>query len=277
MADYTANHLLLDDHPLFFNVSIMDYKNEIKNHDLTGSGKIYLCFLYGGFSKINSDGFQPELPKVNIQPVENHFSMSVDPGARLITMGIKRPQYWYNITKLKLSKKSKPHYNFYRAVPPDILDPLYKDFEEMESPKKILRRMDNTLKDFYGEWGNKTPIDELINEILERHGRISIKEILEKYPIARSTLNAYFDKYIGIAPKFYIRLIQFNYILREHFIYKKCLADIIRDWEFYDYSHFKKDMMLFTGVSPTNVEEFQNDSIKGYFNIDSLFKKINYG
>lgn len=269
MGNYRPSHKYLDDHPLFLNFSIINYDNDFVDHSLIGSGKIYLCFLYGDFGKINADGKVPELPLVQLQPVENHFKMSAAKGAKLINMGM-RPQVWYNITRTSARDAGGAHFDLFDCLPQEKIMELYKSLEKVESNERGLEIVDEYLGEYYELWTRETPLDGIIEEIFERRGKLSIKEILDKYPVARSTLNAHFDKYVGLSPKFYTRLIHFNYILREYFIEQKSLAEIIRDWEYYDYSHFKKDMVLFTGMPPKEIEDYKSESLEG------LFKNLSY-
>lgn len=269
MSCYQVSHLYIENHPVFLNVSVLKYGEDIKDHALIGSGKIYLCFVYGELSKINADGTQPEVDSVQIQPVENHFKMSAKKGAKLITMGM-RPEYWYNITKVKARGFTGRHFKLEDAISEDIVADLYRSLRNIDCTKECLKILDNGLERFYDAWTCKTPLDGIITEVFDKKGKVSISNLLEKYPIGRSTLNAYFDTYIGLSPNFYTRLIHFNYILREHFLNQKCLAEIIRDWDYYDYSHFKKDFIQFTGIAPKDVENYKNESLEG------LFKHLSY-
>jgi len=103
--------------------------------------------------------------------------------------------------------------------------------------------------------------DTLIDNIVERKGKITIDEIETICPISDRTRQRYFTERIGLSMKTYLRVIRnlnFFRLLNEN--PSKTIPDIIFEVGYYDYSHFIKDFKLMTGTTPqkyfSNNEEF---------------------
>ncbi|TDN83873.1 AraC-like DNA-binding protein [Salegentibacter sp. 24] len=269
MTSLLSLNRVLQNHPLFLSITIINYDSEITSYNLIGSGKVYLNFIYGSIQKINSDGTRPELGRIQLQPVENYFSLQAEKGAKLITLAIK-PFHWNNITKEDAKNARNSHFDMSMAVSGALLNLLYQELEQVNCPDKALEKIDNYFDSFYPQWTKITPIDEIIEDIFKSQGRVAIKDILNKYPFSRSTLNTYFYKQIGVSPKFFIKLIQFNNLLREFLLEKKTISEIIKNWDYYDYSHLKKDFILFTGGPPKNFEKFRDGTL------EMIFKNFSY-
>ncbi|HEY5823639.1 MAG TPA: AraC family transcriptional regulator [Cyclobacteriaceae bacterium] len=94
-----------------------------------------------------------------------------------------------------------------------------------------------------------------ITLILNSKGKISLKELREKLHVTERTLERQFVEQTGIAPKQFIKIIQFNTSLRQlsEEEYSK-LSDIAYENEYADQSHFIRMFKKFTGKTPL---EFQ--------------------
>jgi len=87
--------------------------------------------------------------------------------------------------------------------------------------------------------------------IIKSKGAISITEVIEQIGISERSLERYFKKYGGLAPKFYSRVIRFSnifeFIQRDNFSW----ADVLYPAGFYDQAHFFKNFKEFTGEEPS--------------------------
>ncbi len=94
-----------------------------------------------------------------------------------------------------------------------------------------------------------------ISLILSSKGKIALKELRENLHVTERTLERQFVEQIGIAPKQFIKIIQFNTSLRQlsEEEYTK-LSDIAYENEYADQSHFIRMFKKFTGKTPL---EFQ--------------------
>ncbi len=264
MKPFAFQHMNLEDHPVFVNISVIHYKKPLYNEVLTGSGKPYLCFTYGKITKITSEGQQKEVSQVELQPVENYYSLSTEANSRIIALSIK-PDLLFNITNTPIGKQTG---NVYHILEPGLQNSLNKiknRLENLSDIEEIWAFIESELATYNSSWKKPVPISHIIDYIFERKGHISLQEILQEFPLAKSTLHAHFKKYIGLPPKFYIRLIHFNFIVREMLKNNSSVKDFIYDSNYYDYSHFKKDFKIFLGINPAELEKIKDKSLATLF------------
>jgi len=235
----------------------MKFPQGANNISSINFGRIYLTFCYGGFSSTNFKGEAVPMPNVQLRPVSNYFYLSPHKNSYAIVLGIS-PSKWYAITAKSAHLYNDTNLNLSKILPKVPLDMIYEECKGLSDPEEIIKIVDLHLEEFYPDWNTPSPIDEILEEIFQHQGAISLEYILNKYPYARSTLYNYFKKYVGHSPKFFIRLIQFNNIIREIENNGDKLASLIRAYNFYDYAHFKRDFQVFTGVSPTEYPSFDN-------------------
>jgi len=120
------------------------------------------------------------------------------------------------------------------------------------------------------------PIEKIINYIIEKKGNITIFELVKSFNSTISTFERNFKKIIGITPKKFTKIIQFNEILKE---YKENndLQSIAYKYDYYDYSHFTKEFSAFSGFSPKTfktTEKSITENLVIQENADFLHKKI---
>lgn len=87
--------------------------------------------------------------------------------------------------------------------------------------------------------------------IHQTRGTVSIADLCTQLDVSERTLERSFKKYIGMAPKYYARIIRFNHIFE--LIQNKSLrwADLVYESGYYDQSHFIRDFKKFSGEDPT--------------------------
>ena len=94
-------------------------------------------------------------------------------------------------------------------------------------------------------------IETIIDLIFKSSGAISIAEIQKEVFITERQLQRSFQKYIGLSPKFYTRIIRFNYIFQLMQEGKFTWLDITHRAGYFDQSHFIRDFRSFTGEDPS--------------------------
>lgn len=94
-------------------------------------------------------------------------------------------------------------------------------------------------------------IDRAIEIIFENNGMISIQKMSEQLDTSPRQLERYFNKFIGLSPKLYMRIIRFNYIFELMKNKDHNWQDLIFQSGYYDQSHFIKNFQEFTGEDPT--------------------------
>ncbi len=107
-------------------------------------------------------------------------------------------------------------------------------------------------------------IDEAIELIFKKNGMISIQEISEQLNTGQRQLERYFNKYIGLSPKLYTRIIRFNYIFELMKNKDNNWQDLVFQSGYYDQSHFIKNFKEFTGEDPTKYG-FDEKNIANFF------------
>lgn len=269
MKPFAFQHLNLKDHPVFINLSVIQYNQPLQNEILIGSGKPYLCFIYGEITKLDSEGNFKKVNGIELQPVENHYSMSTEVNSKIIAIAIK-PDLLYNITRSGIGNQTGNLFNGLEKEFQKQLIILKESLQDIHDIQKIWEVIKSQLDSFTYRWSNPTPISQIIDFIYQKKGNISLKDILERFPLAKSTLHAHFKKYIGVPPKFYVRLIHFNFVIREMLENNISIKNFIYDSNYYDYSHFKKDFQIFMGMKPTDLEKIKDKSL------DNLFQNVAY-
>jgi len=103
-----------------------------------------------------------------------------------------------------------------------------------------------------------------IDHIFERNGMVSVKEIAAAAGIGERQLERLFKRYIGLAPKYYARIIRFSYIfqlIKDQYI---TWAEVVYRSGYYDQSHFIRDFKAFAGEDPS-AYYFNEDNMANFF------------
>lgn len=102
---------------------------------------------------------------------------------------------------------------------------------------------------------NDNRIQSAIQIILNAKGKIAIKDLRAKLHITERTFERQFTSHVGVTPKQYAKVIQFQFSMNQlsDEEYSR-LTDIVFDNGFADQSHFIRAFKKFTGKTPV---EFQ--------------------
>jgi methylphosphotriester-DNA--protein-cysteine methyltransferase len=139
------------------------------------------------------------------------------------------------------------------------------------------------MKNIFDQWllsclNNSTTdislIQNIVHDINERHGNISIEELLKSFYITERTLERLFNKVVGVNPKLYLRLQRFNYVLSQLENEKQTFRQIVFDAGYYDKSHFVKDFLQFTNCNPSifkklDFNDISRETLAGILNTTS--------
>ena len=261
---------LLNNHPFFLSSVTAKFPEKVNNKSSINFGRIYLTFCYGHFTSTNFKGAMVPMPKVQLRPVSNYFHVSAAKGSKVVILGIA-PSRWYAITRTSAHLFNDTNLNFYKVLSGNVLDPMYEQCRYVSDPVEIINIVDSYLEEYYEEWNKPCPLDEILDEVFQYQGAIKLEYLISAYPYAKSTLYNYFKKYVGHSPKFFIRLIQFNNIIREIENNGDKLSTLLRAYNFYDYAHFKRDFQIFTGVNPREYPNFKDGSM-----MEKIIKEIDY-
>ncbi len=88
-------------------------------------------------------------------------------------------------------------------------------------------------------------------ERLQKEAVPNLNTIIDSYPATQKQLIAHFKKYVGLTPKYYLRILRFNEILKKiHQKEKVPWTEIAYSCDYSDQSHFIKEFFLFSGFNP---------------------------
>ena len=113
-----------------------------------------------------------------------------------------------------------------------------------------------------------TLVEESLRFIHTNIGSMHVKYVLDYLNISERQFERRFTQTVGISPHLYIRVKRFNEAIRliktRQF---ERLTDVAYALNFYDQSHFIRDIKAFTGITPKSlsqkVDDFHNDQV-GY-------------
>ncbi|MBO6522335.1 MAG: helix-turn-helix transcriptional regulator [Balneolaceae bacterium] len=140
--------------------------------------------------------------------------------------------------------------------------------EILLSPTPYFEKVD-VLNQFFtkkkaGNTKSSQIIEQTLELISENNGVISVSELTSTLDVGERKLERLFNKYVGLSPKFYSRIIRFNYIFQV--IQKKKLSwsEVAHLSGYYDQSHFISNFQEFTGEDPSSYF-FENDNMANFF------------
>ncbi len=95
-------------------------------------------------------------------------------------------------------------------------------------------------------------IRKCLEMIFVTHGMIDIDQMATTIELSTRQLERLFKKVVGLTPKFYCRIIRFNYIFEVMKEQKDSWIRTALQSGFFDQSHFIKNFKEFTGEEPSN-------------------------
>lgn len=95
-------------------------------------------------------------------------------------------------------------------------------------------------------------ITQCIAAIFKTHGMIEVEQMAADVKLSIRQLERLFKKIVGLTPKFYCRIVRFNYIFEVIKEQKDSWIRTALQSGFFDQSHFIKNFKEFTGEEPSN-------------------------
>ncbi|MEX2565511.1 MAG: AraC family transcriptional regulator [Cyclobacteriaceae bacterium] len=124
--------------------------------------------------------------------------------------------------------------------------------------EKCVTKQLSAMEDFlWARIQNKTEnnhhvLSQAISIIEQHHGNICIKKLAEMLQICTRSLERRFLEILGIPPKSYSKIIQFNYAFRLLAQNNKKIGDIALEAGYYDQPHFVRQFRKASGICPTH-------------------------
>jgi len=110
------------------------------------------------------------------------------------------------------------------------------------------------------------PILPALDLIFSANGRLSIADMVKASGINERKLERLFKTHVGLGPKYYARIIRFNYIFKLIKSKNTNWSDIVFQAGYYDQSHFIRDFKTFTGVDPSSYYFDEKDMANFFLN-----------
>ena len=163
------------------------------------------------------------------------------------------PVYEYTEERIDLSK----------IFNPSIIERIATQLKKTIDSKQKAKLLESFLLEQY-EKNKPQPdfIDQAANLIVEKNGLMHINELLENIYMSRRNFERKFFKKVGLSPKYYARIRRIGYLLNQIAGKKKVdWSEALNECEFYDQSHFIKDFIEFTGRTPQQYLEDNNELV----------------
>lgn len=113
------------------------------------------------------------------------------------------------------------------------------------------------------DW-KETAADIAIGLIFEKNGMTTVTEISQEAGVGERQLENLFRKYVGLSPKFFSRIVRFNYIFELVQRNKQRWSSLAYEAAYYDQSHFIRNFKDFTGENPSDYA-FDEKNIGNFF------------
>lgn len=223
-----------------------------------------IIFHYGDVYRINISGeWRIQSRKLLAGQIRNHFllentGISGMIGVKLKPAGIAQ---LFGIPMSELNDK---------VVPLDsILQSEFEKVSELLLSKTSYKKKATLLDTFFSELvpaisENDLLTNKCLDLIFSKNGLISISELTEEISVNERKLERLFKKSIGLSPKFYSRIIRFNYIFQLVQDQTMSWSEIAQLSGFYDQSHFISNFQEFSGEDPTKYF-FEDENFANFF------------
>jgi len=111
---------------------------------------------------------------------------------------------------------------------------------------------------------DQNPLEHVLELIFNSNGMSPVSELVATAGVSERQLERLFKKYIGLSPKYYSRIIRFNYIFELIKSKESSWTEIVYQSGYYDQSHFIRNFKAFTGEDPSSYF-FEEDNMANFF------------
>jgi AraC-like DNA-binding protein len=108
------------------------------------------------------------------------------------------------------------------------------------------------------------PIKKAIDSILETKGNVTVEQLCQMMDMSERQTERHFQKFVGLSPKFYCRIIRFNAIFQLLSQRDPSWAELAYEAGFADQSHFIRNFKAFTGEGPSDYG-FDEKTLANFF------------
>lgn len=130
-----------------------------------------------------------------------------------------------------------------------------------KSNDKCIKLLTNYLLDKLAlSQSRDTMVEDSLRYIHTNISTITVKRLLAHLYISERQFEKRFIQTVGVSPQFYIRVKRFNEAMRliDSGKYEK-LSDVAHALNYFDQSHFIRDIKIFSGITPKSISQKVND------------------
>lgn len=182
--------------------------------------------------------------------ITNSIAVKLKPAALTQLFGLRMDQYVDQIVDLE-------------AVPNAKLSKLHLKILPYTTEEEVNLTLDTYFLSLIPT-ATKNPLQDVLSLIFNKNGALTVNEMSLAGNISERQLERLFKKYVGLSPKYYARIIRFNYIFQLIKSGKSNWADIVYQSGYYDQSHFIRDFKAFTGEDPSSYY-FEANNMANFF------------
>ncbi|MEO1254491.1 MAG: AraC family transcriptional regulator, partial [Bacteroidota bacterium] len=242
-------------HPFFKDVVRIDYHQGSPQKIINDFGYSYLMMIYGDFYAIDPKEGSIHVPRIFVKPTGDYFRVTSPVKGIWITFEMP-PTFFHKVTGLKTREYRNVLKDLNEIITDGLPMKLYNELENKKAIEDIVSITDHYLSPYYSHWSREVKCDEIVAYIFEKNGLLSKDELIDKFPYSERTLERMFNEEVGTSPSRFIRLIRFNFIVREIEQGSGPISELINRYNYYDQSHFERDFKKFLGQS---IKSYKND------------------
>lgn len=197
--------------------------------------------------RINISGeWKTQVKQLLAGQLKNHFHLQNTGHSGMLGIKFKPAaiHYFWGINMQPLTGTVIP-------LPPEISQELAVHIDGANHFEETLTLLNGLFLEKKEHIQPNKKVDLAIDLLFKQKGLIQTNELATQTQLSERQLERLFNKYIGLAPKFYARIIRFSAIFELMQQGDKNWADLVFESGFYDQSHFIKNFKEFTGEDPS--------------------------
>lgn len=260
-------------HYFYKDVTRINYFDSMPLHLINDYGYSYIMIRYGNIKAFNYKGKEVNIPNVFIKGTGDYFTVKAHKDSSWISFEMPN-HIIHNVTNIDSKKSRNTFIDLSQYVENEVVESLYIALRHENSIEKITKIADQHLSTFYSDWNTLLPSVEIVQYIFNKKGLLSVKDLSKLFPYSERSLERMFYKEVGTSPHRFICLVRFNYIIREVESQGiQSLPKLIEKYNYFDHSHFNKDLKKFLGHTINSYKNSNNPLLtnglsRKYFNGD---------
>lgn len=209
-----------------------------------------LIFNYGNVYKAKtSQGWQLQTPNLFAGQISSYFYLENTGTTASVAIKLK-PAALSQLFNLKMDQYTDKILDL-DTFPNQQLATLKEKILPFKDEYQLKLVLDNYFIE-RSHSATENPLNNTLNLIFKSNGMASVAEMADIAGVGERQLERLFKKFVGLSPKYYARIIRFNYIFQLIKSKKSTWTEIVYQSGYYDQSHFIRNFKAFTGEDPSS-------------------------